>query len=121
MRLVYELAFARALSWSLALCPTFHNPLLAGGTHLWLLLVPQQSTRASPLTRAAQRDQEAQKRAWLQQDLRSDRQARICIVDKLLTHSSVLLEGKPTKSGKTFATWGESAEKGMGHTSSADT
>jgi len=23
--------FARALSWSLALCPTFHSPLLAGG------------------------------------------------------------------------------------------
>ena len=67
-----------------------HPPVASSGS------TALQSTRASPLTRAAQRDQEAQKRAWLQPALRSDQQARICFVQKRLTHSSVLLEGKPT-------------------------
>ena len=39
------------MTWSLALCPTFHNLLLAGGTHPWLLLVPQLCKVLTPLLR----------------------------------------------------------------------
>jgi len=98
MRLVHELAFCSRRELEPCLVPYLPQPASCGG-HPPVASsgsTALQSTRASPLTRAAQRDQEAQKRAWLQPDLRSDRQVRICFVQKLLTHSSVLLEGKPT-------------------------
>ena len=98
MRLVHELAFCSRRELEPCLVPYLPQPASCGG-HPPVAFsgsTALQSTRASPLTRAAQRDQEAQKRAWLQPDLRSDRQVRICFVQKLLTHSSVLLEGKPT-------------------------
>ena len=40
--------FARALSWSLPLYPTFHNLLLAGGTHPWLHLVAAMRVSVPP-------------------------------------------------------------------------